>query len=293
MRGGWSRRRRSRRCSRPREIGAAIRQAIDALPTVDRDVFSLRESAGLSYEEIGAACDLSVEVCGRPRACARIVIGWMRRWAGRRGFVVFADRMREKTHDGPSRRWCCIPDQEPVEAPARACWRTRTVVNTSWICSCCGLIGNRQHRAAKILTGSVRRASGAHRMAAAAALVAVGMTGGHITGRVINRPLPPSRVEVERAATGAAAPAPTHVIRLENGVTWNENLEGTDMRVASCSCGARAQRDERVAQDPLTATAHPVFTASARNRSAGIPSTTARDRRRRFGHGKNGQLRLG
>jgi len=50
------------------EIGAAIREAIDALADVDRDVFLLRESAGLSYEEIAAACDLSVEaVRGRLR----------------------------------------------------------------------------------------------------------------------------------------------------------------------------------------------------------------------------------
>lgn len=43
------------------ELGAAIRQAIDALPELDRDVFLLRESAGLSYGEIAAACDLSLE----------------------------------------------------------------------------------------------------------------------------------------------------------------------------------------------------------------------------------------
>jgi RNA polymerase sigma factor (sigma-70 family) len=43
------------------ELAAAIRQALSALSDVDRDVFLLRESAGLSYEEIAAACDLSVE----------------------------------------------------------------------------------------------------------------------------------------------------------------------------------------------------------------------------------------
>jgi RNA polymerase sigma-70 factor (ECF subfamily) len=43
------------------ELGAAIRQAIDALPALDRDVFLLRESAGLSYGEIASACDLSLE----------------------------------------------------------------------------------------------------------------------------------------------------------------------------------------------------------------------------------------
>ena len=43
------------------ELAAAIRQALDALNDVDRDVFLLRESAGLGYAEIAAACDLTVE----------------------------------------------------------------------------------------------------------------------------------------------------------------------------------------------------------------------------------------
>jgi RNA polymerase sigma-70 factor (ECF subfamily) len=41
------------------ELRIAVRQALDALPAIDRDVFLLRESVGLSYEEIAAACDLS------------------------------------------------------------------------------------------------------------------------------------------------------------------------------------------------------------------------------------------
>ena len=43
------------------ELGLAIRRALEALAEMDRDVFLLRESAGLSYEEIAAACDLTVE----------------------------------------------------------------------------------------------------------------------------------------------------------------------------------------------------------------------------------------
>jgi RNA polymerase sigma factor (sigma-70 family) len=39
----------------------AIHQALEALQPLDRDVFLLREAAGLSYDEIAAACDLSVE----------------------------------------------------------------------------------------------------------------------------------------------------------------------------------------------------------------------------------------
>jgi RNA polymerase sigma-70 factor (ECF subfamily) len=43
------------------ELGAAIRQALAGLPDADRDVFLLRESAGLSYDEIAVACELSVD----------------------------------------------------------------------------------------------------------------------------------------------------------------------------------------------------------------------------------------
>lgn len=50
------------------EMGVAIRQALASLADIDRDVFLLRESAGLSYDEISAACDLTVEaVRGRLR----------------------------------------------------------------------------------------------------------------------------------------------------------------------------------------------------------------------------------
>jgi RNA polymerase sigma-70 factor (ECF subfamily) len=43
------------------ELGAAIREALAALSAADREVFLLRESAGLTYDEIADACDLSVE----------------------------------------------------------------------------------------------------------------------------------------------------------------------------------------------------------------------------------------
>jgi hypothetical protein len=61
-------------------------------------------------------------------------------------------------------------------------------------------------------------------LAAAAALVAVGTTGGYLAGRVVDRQheIP----KVEQGAGAPAAPAPTHVIRLENGVTWNEKSGG-------------------------------------------------------------------
>ena len=43
------------------ELSIALQGAIAALPDDDRDVFVLRESAGLSYEEIAAACEMSVD----------------------------------------------------------------------------------------------------------------------------------------------------------------------------------------------------------------------------------------
>lgn len=49
--------------SRPpeQEIAVAVRQALELLPAVERDVFLLREAAGLSYEEIAAACELTTD----------------------------------------------------------------------------------------------------------------------------------------------------------------------------------------------------------------------------------------
>lgn len=41
------------------ELGAAIREALAALPALDRDVFLLREEAGLNYAEIAAACEVT------------------------------------------------------------------------------------------------------------------------------------------------------------------------------------------------------------------------------------------
>jgi RNA polymerase sigma-70 factor (ECF subfamily) len=43
------------------ELGVALQQALDALPAPDRDVFLLRESGGLSYDEIATACDLTAD----------------------------------------------------------------------------------------------------------------------------------------------------------------------------------------------------------------------------------------
>jgi RNA polymerase sigma-70 factor (ECF subfamily) len=41
------------------ELGAAVQQALDGLAGLDRDVFLLRETAGLGYDEIAAACEIT------------------------------------------------------------------------------------------------------------------------------------------------------------------------------------------------------------------------------------------
>ena len=74
------------------ELAVAIRQAVEALAEVDRDVFLLRESAGLNYGEIAEACDLSVEAVRARLKRAREQLresldGPVR--TGRRGLVAF------------------------------------------------------------------------------------------------------------------------------------------------------------------------------------------------------------
>lgn len=41
------------------EIAVAVREALTRLPPIERDVFLLREAAGLTYDEIAIACELS------------------------------------------------------------------------------------------------------------------------------------------------------------------------------------------------------------------------------------------
>jgi RNA polymerase sigma-70 factor, ECF subfamily len=43
----------------PQEVSLAMTQALGRLPTLDRDVFLLREVAGLSYEEIAVSCEIT------------------------------------------------------------------------------------------------------------------------------------------------------------------------------------------------------------------------------------------
>lgn len=50
------------RAVRPtQELALSVREALDALPPLDRDVFLMRETAGLTYQEISVACGLTTD----------------------------------------------------------------------------------------------------------------------------------------------------------------------------------------------------------------------------------------
>jgi len=56
---------------------------------------------------------------------------------------------------------------------------------------------------------------------AAAGIAGLGLLGGYLAGT--RHPAPAT---APTAATGTPAPAPTHIIRLENGIDWNEKVGG-------------------------------------------------------------------
>ena len=43
------------------ELAVALRDAVRALPDLDRDIFLLRETVGLRYDEIALACEVPIE----------------------------------------------------------------------------------------------------------------------------------------------------------------------------------------------------------------------------------------
>ena len=63
-------------------------------------------------------------------------------------------------------------------------------------------------------------------LAAAAALVIAGTAAGYLTGRSGLSAAPPIATPLAGVVATSSAPAPTHVIRLENGVNWNERSGG-------------------------------------------------------------------
>ena len=95
-----------------------------------------------------------------------------------------------------------------------------------------GLIEGRRAEARRlhpvIRESRASRAAGlrASWLGAAAALVIAAVAGGYLAGRQQG----PIRSQTDDgptvAMTPAAAPAPTHVIRIENGVNWNERAGG-------------------------------------------------------------------
>jgi RNA polymerase sigma-70 factor, ECF subfamily len=56
------------------ELGLALRHAIAALPDLARDVFLLREIAGLRYDEIASACDVPIEAVRSRLHQARVAL---------------------------------------------------------------------------------------------------------------------------------------------------------------------------------------------------------------------------
>lgn len=46
-------------CPAHQDVSTAVNEALAALPALDRDVFLMREVAGLGYEEIAEACELT------------------------------------------------------------------------------------------------------------------------------------------------------------------------------------------------------------------------------------------
>jgi len=85
------------------ELAVALHHAIASLPEVDRDVFVLRETAGLSYQEIAVACDLPIEAVRsrlhRTRQTLRESLGQSLRLSEQRGVRCIAAGSRTRDDD--------------------------------------------------------------------------------------------------------------------------------------------------------------------------------------------------
>jgi len=83
------------------ELSAALRQALAALPDLDRDVFLMKETVGLSYDEIASACDVTIDAVRarlhRARSQLREALG--RQIADRRGGGVRIGRRQPEGSD--------------------------------------------------------------------------------------------------------------------------------------------------------------------------------------------------
>jgi RNA polymerase sigma-70 factor (ECF subfamily) len=88
--------------SRPatQELSAALREALAALAPLDRDVFLLREVAGLSYDEIGRTCDLTPAAIRsrlhRTREQLRVTLApSLRNWHTQADIALNPERIRD------------------------------------------------------------------------------------------------------------------------------------------------------------------------------------------------------
>jgi len=71
------------------ELALALQDAIADLPEVDRHIFVLRETAGLSYQEIATTCEMPIEAVRsrlhRARQALRVTLGHSLRLSEQRG----------------------------------------------------------------------------------------------------------------------------------------------------------------------------------------------------------------
>lgn len=83
-----------------------------------------------------------------------------------------------------------------------------------------GLVEKPARQSLPVRAASPQRKTGLAFWAGVAALVAIGVAGGYVSGRTVDRTNEIRIVEVREA------PAPTHVIRMESGINWNERTGG-------------------------------------------------------------------
>ncbi len=78
------------------ELALALREALQQLAAVDRDVFLMREAGGLSYDEIAQACELTSDAVRsrlhRARQQLRQVLGPSLSAGGRQSMVRLYDK---------------------------------------------------------------------------------------------------------------------------------------------------------------------------------------------------------
>ena len=89
-----------------------------------------------------------------------------------------------------------------------------------------GLIGDARPMPAAGVVAAARAPRWGLKLAAAAAVVAASLTGGFAVGRSMPAASQARNTAIVVSGDQNAAPAPTHVIRLENGVEWNERSGG-------------------------------------------------------------------